>query len=76
MSDLIVLIHSENNPRRFQKTREDTTPKRRARRPAPPTGWPAPRAHLSDPVAMLVLHRLLDCIYAVLLSQFDPRVQN
>jgi hypothetical protein len=23
-----------------------------------------------------VLHRLLDCIYAVLLSRFDPRVQN
>ena len=32
MSDLITLIHSENNPRRFQKTQEDTTLKRRARR--------------------------------------------
>ena len=25
---------------------------------------------------MSVLHHLLDCIYAVLLSHFDPRVQN
>ena len=44
MSDLIAFIHSENNPRRFQKTREDTTPKGRARRrqvgPAGPTYMP------------------------------------
>ena len=41
MSDLIMLIHSENNPRRFQKTQEDTTPKWRPRHhqvgPASPT---------------------------------------
>ena len=32
MSDLIALIDSKNDPRRFQKTQEDSTPKQRARR--------------------------------------------
>ena len=61
MSEIIKLIHSENNPRRFQKTRENSTPKQRARSrqvvPAGPTF-------------------LLDCIYAVYSSQFDPRAQD
>ena len=41
MLDLITLIHSENDPRRFPKTREDSTLKRRARcRQAGPTWQP------------------------------------
>jgi hypothetical protein len=53
-------------PRRFQKTREDTTPKQRARRrqvcrSAGPLG---PTSQSS--IAVLVLHRLLGYIYAIL----------
>ena len=46
-----------------------------AGRPHPQAAWP-----LGPPVSlyvtMSVLHRLLDCIYAILSSRFDPRAQN
>ena len=45
MSDLIALIHSETDTRRFQKTREDSMPKRRAR--GYQVGPPGPWVHLS-----------------------------
>jgi hypothetical protein len=45
-------------------------------RPAPPTGHPACGPPGQPPLWMSVFHRFLDCIYAVLLSRFDPRVQN
>ena len=60
MSELIMLINRETGTRRFQMTPEDTTPKRE------PRGCPAPPVSLR--IIMSVLHRLLGCIYAVLLA--------
>jgi len=36
MSELIALIHNKNSSRRFQRTPEDSTPKKTARGRAPP----------------------------------------
>ena len=52
MSELIVLIHRETGTRRFQRTLEDTTPKRELRGyhvgPTDPTCRPpGPWGHLS-----------------------------
>ena len=43
---------------------------------AKPASQQAPRAHMLAPVVMSVLHRLLDCIYAIYSSRFDSRAQD
>ena len=52
MSDLIALIRSETDTRRFQKTREDSAPRQSPRGcqvglAGPTCRPPGPRAHLS-----------------------------
>jgi hypothetical protein len=70
-----MFIHDENNSRRFQKT----PPKIELRglqggRPHLQAGQPS--GAICQPLhSMSVLHRLKDHIYAVDLSQFDPRVR-
>ena len=59
MLDLIVLIYNEIDTRRFQKTQEDSTPKRGGERL--PSGQAAQPLgpNVSLHITMLVLHRLL-----------------
>ena len=70
MSDLIVLIHSENNPRKFQKTWEDSTPKRKERRhqvgpAAPRVHMLAPRCYIGSPLPpRLHLRHLLKSVWS------------
>ena len=74
MLELIALFHSKIDTRRFQKTREDSTPRQRTRGyQAPPAGRPAPRPTYQPPHCNIGspppprLH--LRCS----LSRFDPR---
>ena len=67
MLELIALIRSETDTRRFQKTREDSTPRQSPRGYQVGLAARPPMAHMSSSVVMSVLHRLLGCIYAVLL---------
>jgi hypothetical protein len=73
---IVRLNHNYPRQKQLQKTQEGKPLKRRTSgcphlqvgRPVGPTYQPL--------IRMLVLHRLLDYIYAVLSSWFDPRVQN
>jgi hypothetical protein len=75
MSDLITPIHDKNQlrntPEDSRRQTMEADPKRMtcgAGQPSGPTWQPL--------FVTSVLHRLKDCIYAVVLSRFDPRAKN
>jgi hypothetical protein len=59
---------ASEDSRRHQRTPHRGRGRGAAGQPKRLTGQPL--------LVMSVLYRLKDCIYAVLLSRFDPRVQN
>ena len=78
VDQIVKLNHVYPQQKLTQKVPEDSRRHHtKAEDEAPPSGVSRPLGPTCHPhIRMSVLHRLNDCIYAVLSSWFDPRAQD